>query len=94
VFGVVGNTLVASSEARRAAELASEATHTAPGGAEGAAVFTVNARELAGRLLAKQLSGPAALFAPLAVASLRDLTGTLTISRGALTGHAKLTMVK
>jgi Protein of unknown function (DUF3352) len=94
VFGVVGNALVAASEARRAADLASEATHTAPGGAEGAAVFTVNARELAGRLLAKQLSGPAALFAPLAVASLRDLTGTLTISRGALTGHAKLTIVK
>jgi hypothetical protein len=94
VFGVVGNTLVAASQARRAADLASEPTHTAPGGAKGAAVFTVNARELAGKLLAKQLSGPAALFAPLAVASLRDLTGALTISRDALSGHVKLTIVK
>ena len=94
VFGVVGNGIVAASEARRAGALASEATHDAPGGAKGAAVFTVNARELAGRVLAKQLSGPASLFAPLAVASLRDLTGTLTISRGALSGHVKLTIVK
>jgi hypothetical protein len=94
VFGVVGNALVAASEARRAGDLASEPTHNAPGDAKGAAVFTVNARELAGKLLAKQLSGPAALFAPLAVASLRDLTGVLTISRDRLSGHAKLTIVK
>jgi hypothetical protein len=94
VFGVVGNALVVASEARRAAELASEPTHPAPGGATGAAVLTVNARELAGRLLAKQLKGPAGLFAPLAVASLRDLTGSLTISRDALAGHIKLTIVK
>jgi hypothetical protein len=94
IFGVVGDALVLASNARRAGDLASEPTHTAPGGAEGAAVFTVNARELAGKLLAKQLSGPAALFAPLAVASLRDLTGALTISRDALSGHAKLTIVK
>jgi hypothetical protein len=94
VFGVVGDALVAANEARRAGDLASEPTHTAPGAAKGAAVFTVNARELAGKLLAKQLSGPAALFAPLAVASLRDLTGALTISRDALSGHVKLTIVK
>jgi hypothetical protein len=94
VFGVVGNAIVAASEARRAGALASEPTHTAPGGADGAAVVTVNARELAGRVLAKQLSGPAGLLAPLAVASLRDLTGTLTIDRDALSGHFKLTIVK
>jgi hypothetical protein len=94
VFGVVGNSLVAASAAGRVAGLASEPTHDAPGGAKGAAVFTVNARELAGKLLAKQLSGPAGLFAPLAVASLRDLTGYLTISRDGLTGHVKLTVVK
>jgi hypothetical protein len=94
VFGVVGDALVAASEARRAGDLASEATHNAPGGAKGAAVVTVNARELAGKLLAKQLKGPAGLFAPLAVASLRDLTGALTISRDGLSGHFKLTIVK
>jgi hypothetical protein len=94
VFGVVGNAIVAASEARRAGDLASEPTHTAPGGAKSAAVFTVNARELAGKVLAKLVGGPAGLFAPLAVASLRDLTGTLTINRGALSGHFKLTIVK
>jgi ADP-ribosylglycohydrolase len=94
LFGVVGPALVVASEARRAADLASEPTHDAPGGAKGAAVFTVNARELAGRLLAKQLQGPAGLLAPLAVASLRDLTGALTIDRSALSGHIKLTIVK
>jgi hypothetical protein len=94
VFGVVGDSFVAASRAQRAAALASESTHTAPGGADGAAVFTVNARELAGRLLAKRLKGPAALFAPLAVASLRDLTGALTISRDGLSGHVKLSIVK
>lgn len=94
VFGVVGNTLVAASDAGRAGDLASEPTHTAPGGAKGAAVFTVNARELAGKLLARELNGPAGLIAPLAVASLRDLTGALTISRAGLSGHFKLTIVK
>ena len=94
VFGVVGDSLVAASEARRAADLASEPTHDAPGGVKGAAVVTINARELAGRLLAKELKGPAGLFAPLAVASLRDFTGALTISRDGLLGHFKLTIVK
>jgi hypothetical protein len=94
VFGVVGSSLVAASEARRAGDLASEPTHSAPGGTKGAAVITINARELAGKLLAKELQGPAGLFAPLAVASLRDLTGALTISRDGLRGHFKLTIVK
>jgi hypothetical protein len=94
VFGVVGNTLVIANQAPRAAGLASEATHTAPRGATGSAVVTVNARELAGKLLAKRLGGPAALIAPLAVASLRDLTGALAISRDGLRGHFKLTIVK
>jgi hypothetical protein len=94
VFGVVGNTLVVSNQAARAAGLASQATHDAPNGATGSAVVTVNARELAGKLLAKQLKGPAGLIAPLAVASLRDLTGTLAINRGGLRGHFKLSIVK
>ena len=94
VFGVVGSSLVVASEARRAADLASEPTHSAPGGVQGAAVVSLNARELAGKLLAKQLKGPAGLFAPLAVASLRDFTGALAISRDGLTGHFKLTIVK
>jgi hypothetical protein len=94
VFGVVGNTLVIANQAPRAAGLASEATHMAPHGATGSAVVTVDARELAGKLLARQLGGPAALIAPLAVASLRDLTGALAISRNGLRGHFKLTIVK
>src|SRR4051812_1295475 len=94
VFGVVGNALVAASQARRAADLVSTPAHDAPGAAKGAAVMTLDARNLAGKLLAKRLSGAAALFAPLAVASLRDLTGALTISRSGLNGHFKLTIVK
>jgi hypothetical protein len=94
VFGVVGNSLVVASEARRAADLASEPTHEAPGGVSGAVVVTLNARELAGKLLAKELKGPAGLLAPLAVASLRDLTGALTIKRDGLRGQFKLTIVK
>jgi hypothetical protein len=94
VFGVVGNTLVVASQAARAAGLASEATHAAPHGVAGSAVLTINARELAAKLLAKQLTGPPALFAPLAVSSLRDLTGAVAISRTGLRGHFKLTIVK
>jgi Protein of unknown function (DUF3352) len=94
VFGVVGNSLVGASQARRAASLASAPSHSAPGGVKGSAVVTVNARELAGKLLAKELEGPAALFAPLAVASLRDFTGVLAISREVLRGHFTLTVVK
>jgi hypothetical protein len=94
VFGVVGNSLVAASEARRAADLASEPTHEAPGGVTGAAVITLNARELAGKLLAKELGGAAGLLAPLAVGSLRDLTGAVTIKRDGLRGQFKLTIVK
>lgn len=94
VFGVVNGSLVAASEARRAAGLASEPAHDPPGGVTGAAVVTVDARALAGKLLAKELKGPAGLFAPLAVASLRDFTGVLAISREALRGRFKLTIVK
>src|SRR4051812_4332781 len=94
VFGVVGDSLVLASQAQRAGELARERSHDAPGGAKGAAVFTVNARDLAGKLLAKLLRGPAGLFAPLAVASLRGLTGAMTISRGGVAGHAKRAIVK
>jgi len=94
VFGVVGDSLVAASDASRAAGLASEPTHQAPGDPKGAAVLTLDARTVFGKLLAKRLSGPAALFAPLAVASLRDLTGPLTISRNGLDGHFKLAIVK
>ncbi|MEA2482550.1 MAG: hypothetical protein QOC55_497 [Thermoleophilaceae bacterium] len=93
VFGVVGDSFVAASQAQRAAELSSEATHTVPG-ARGSAVITVDARDLVGRLLASHLSGAAALLAPLAVASLRDFTGALTINRSGLNGHFKLTIVK
>jgi hypothetical protein len=94
VFGVVGDSLVAASQARRAAALASEPTHSAPGTPKGAAVITLDSRELAGKLLAKQLGGAAGLFAPLAVASLRDLTGTLTNDRDGLDGHFKLTIAR
>jgi hypothetical protein len=93
VFGVVGDSFVAASQAQRAAALASEPTHTVPG-ARGAAVVTLDARDVVGSLLARRLKGAAGLLAPLAVASLRDLTGALTISRSGLDGHFKLTIVK
>lgn len=93
VFGVVGDSIVAASDARRAADLASEPTHFAPG-AHGAAVLTTNARQLAARFIAARLGGVAALFAPLAVSSLHDLTGAITINRDALSGHFKLAIVR
>ncbi|MFL5841557.1 MAG: DUF3352 domain-containing protein [Thermoleophilaceae bacterium] len=93
VFGVVGSSLVAADQARRAADLASEPTHTVPGPAR-AAVFTIDARVLAGRLIAERLNGPAALAAPFVVAALRDLSGWLAINRSGMHGHAKLTIVK
>jgi hypothetical protein len=93
VFGVVGNSLVAASKARTAAALASEPTHTVPGPPV-AAVVTADARELAGKLLAKTLKGPAALAAPFVLSALRDVTGRLTISRAGLRGHLKLTVVR
>jgi hypothetical protein len=92
VFGVVGGSIVAASEPRRAAGLASEPTSTAPG-PQASAVVTVDARELAGKLLAR-LNGPAALAAPLAVSALRDLTGSLTIGRSGLRGHFRLKIVR
>jgi hypothetical protein len=94
VFGVVGNSLVAASDPSHAAGLASEPTHTAPGDPKGAAVITVDARNLAGNLLAKRLRGAVGLLAPLIASALRDFTGTLTIDRSALRGHFKLTIVK
>ena len=93
VFGVVGNSLVAASDAKRAAHLPAQRAHTARGGT-GAAVMTLDARRLAATLLARRLNGPAAVLAPLAVASLRDLTGALTINRSGLNGHFNLTIVK
>jgi hypothetical protein len=93
VFGVVGGSVVAASAARRAADLASEATRTVPG-PQASAVVTLNARELVGKLLARRLNGPAALAAPLAVSALRDLTGWLTIGRSGLRGHFTLKIVR
>jgi hypothetical protein len=93
VFGVVGAALVVAREARRAAGLASEPTHSAKS-PPAAAVLTVNAREVAGRLLADRLGGAAALAAPLAVSALRDLTGWLKISQDGLRAHLKLTVAR
>ena len=57
-------------------------------------MVTLNARQLVGDLLARRLTGPAALFAPLVASALRDFTGGLSINRSGLTGHFKLTIVK
>ena len=46
VFGIVGDKLVAASQARRAAALATQRTHLAPGNPKGAVVFTIPARDL------------------------------------------------
>jgi hypothetical protein len=93
VFGVVGDSVVAASEPRRAADLASEPTSTVPG-PQASAVVSLDARELAGELLARRLKGPAGLVAPLAVSALRDLTGWLTIGRSGLRGHFRLAIVR
>jgi hypothetical protein len=93
VFGLVGGSVVAASEPRRAAGLASEPTSTAPG-PQASAVVTLDARQLAGKLLARRLKGPAAIAAPLAVSALRDLTGSLTIGRSGLRGHLRLKIVR
>jgi len=93
VFGVVGNSLVAASDAPSAAALASARAHFAAG-ANGGAVLSLNARDLVTRLLARRLRGAAGLLAPLAASSFRDLTGSLQNDRSALRGHFKLTIVK
>jgi hypothetical protein len=93
VFGVVGGSVVAATEPRRAAGLASGAASTAPGPLA-SAVVTLDARALAGKLLAWRLKGPAARAAPLAVSALRDLTGSLTIGRSGLRGHFRLKIVR
>lgn len=91
VFGVLGRSLVAASEARRAADLLSEPARYSPAGG-GALVVTADMRELAGRLLADRLDGPAGLLAPLAVSALRDLSGSVTSARDGLRGYFKLTI--
>jgi hypothetical protein len=63
-------------------------------GPQASAVVSVDARELAGKLLARRTGGPAALAAPLAVSALRDLTGWLTIARSGLRGHFRLKIVR
>ena len=93
VFGVVGQALVAASEAGRAAGLASEATAPAPG-PPAAAVLTADARALAGAALQRVLGGAAGLIAPLVVAPLRDLTAKLAISRAELRVRARLAIVR
>jgi hypothetical protein len=91
VFGVLGQELVAASRTERAAGIASEATRTVPG-AQGALVFTVDARELASRVLAGQLEGLAALGAPLVVRPLGDLSGWAEVARTGVRGHVRLTV--
>jgi hypothetical protein len=92
VFGVVGSSLVAASQAQRAAGLASEATHNAPHGVRGAAVITLDAKQIGTELIRRRLQGAAGFLAPLALANVRDLTGALTINRSGLDGRFKLTV--
>ena len=94
VFGVVGKSLVLASDPPRAAALASARSHAAPHAVKGAAILTLDARQLATNYLAKRLHGAAALLGPLVTQPLRDLTGTLTNNRNGLDGRFTLTIVK
>ena len=89
VFGLVGNSLVASDDTRRAGELVVEPARIVEG-ARGAAVISADAGALAERLARGRVRGIEELGIPIAFRAVGDLTGWLAISRNALTGSAHL----
>ena len=87
VFGLVGNSLVASDDTRRAGDLVTEPSRFVEG-ARGAAVLTADAGALAERLARERVRGVARLGLPVALRPIGDLTGWMAISREGLRAEA------
>ena len=86
VFGVVGKTFVAASDAPRAAQFAGQSPSVVPG-AKGSFVIASDARALANAIAARQGQGTAA---QLVTSSLGDLIGWVETESDGLTGSIKL----
>lgn len=89
VFGLVGNSLVASDDTERAGELVIEPSRIVEG-ARGAAVLSADAGAIAERIAREHVRGLERIGLPVALRPLGDLTGWLAISREGLRGQAHL----
>jgi hypothetical protein len=86
VFGVVGKSFVAATDAARAAQFAGQSPSTVPG-AKGALVSASDARALANAIAARQGQGTAAQFV---TGALGDLIGSVDSETDGLSGSLKL----
>jgi hypothetical protein len=86
VFGVVGKTFVAASDAARAAQFAGQSPSVVPG-AKGSFVIATDARALANAIAARQGQGTAA---QLVTGALGDLIGWVDTESNGVTGSFKL----
>ena len=93
VFGLVGNSLVASDDTRRAGDLVTEPSRIVEG-ARGAAVLSADAGALAERLAREHVRGLERIGLPLALRPIGDLTGWLAISREGLRGEAHVAIAR
>jgi hypothetical protein len=88
VFGVVGKSFVAATDAARAAQFAGESPSTVPG-AKGSVVVATDARALANAVAQQQGQGAAA---QIVTGALGDLIGSIDTETGGITGSFKLTI--
>jgi hypothetical protein len=86
VFGVVGKTFVAATDARRAAQFAGESPSTVSG-LKGSFVLVSDARALANAIAEQRGQGTAARFV---TGALGDLLGSVETDTGGLTANFKL----
>jgi hypothetical protein len=86
VFGVVGKTFVAASDASRAAQVAGQSPSVVPG-AKGAFVLASDARALANAVAEQRGQGTAARIV---TGALGDLIGSMRADTGGLTSELKL----
>ena len=88
VFGVVGKSFVAATDAARAAQFAGESPSTVPG-AKGSVVVATDARALANAIAQQRGQGAAA---QIVTSALGDLIGSIDTETGGITGSFKLTI--
>lgn len=89
VFGLVGNSLVASDDTRRAGELVTEPARIVEG-VRGAAVLSADAGAIAERLARERVRGLARIGIGVALRPVGDLTGWLAVDREGLRGQAEV----
>lgn len=86
VFGVVGKSFVAATDAARAAQFAGQSPSTVPG-AKGSLVLASDARTLANAIAQRQGQGTAA---QIVTGALGDLIGSIDAETSGITGNLKL----